>query len=380
MASRNASSCRASIFPSHWQAGLLAYERCSGSIQSTIFPFTSSPVSLGVAMTANIPEALMLLCQADGQVVTADRETVLLLNGNKPPEGKTVSEAALLSQFAEKVDCAELVALFESFVTNGQSATWLAVNCGLNKRRLSLRRLNGFQSVPLFAVELTAETVDQTEMVEMGRTTIRLIHDFKNQMGGIKLYAAYLKKRFAANPDVAEGLEIADKIVHTLNEMAENASLVVKLSRPVDLKLNEIQPASLVELAITQLQPKIVERQLKLETEFSEVPTLRLDSQQMLLALSALLARAIEVSPENARLALKLHCSERFVVLSIFDQGEQLTEEQRHSLFSLLTTERMNKSSLNLTLARRIIEAHEGTVAILAAFPTGSEVRMTFEI
>ena len=55
-------------------------------------------------MTANIPEALMLLCQADGQVVTADRETVLLLNGNKPPEGKAVPEAARLSQFAAIVD------------------------------------------------------------------------------------------------------------------------------------------------------------------------------------------------------------------------------------------------------------------------------------
>ncbi len=331
-------------------------------------------------MTANIPEALMLLCQADGQVVTADREAVVLLNGNKLPEGETVSEGAFLSQFAAKVDCAELVALFEGFVAKGHSAAHMPVSCGFNQRRLSLRRLNGFQSVPLFAVELSAETIDQTEMVEMGRTTIRLIHDFKNQMGGIKLYAAYLKKRFAANPDVAEGLEIADKIVHTLNEMAENASLVVKLSRPVDLKLNEIQLASLVELAITQLQPKIVERQLKLEMEFSDAPTLRLDSQQMLLALSTLFARAIEVSPENARLVLKLHRSERVVALSIFDEGEQLTEEQRQSFFSLLTTERMNKSSLNLTLARRIIEAHEGTVAILAAFPTGSEVRMTFEI
>ncbi len=331
-------------------------------------------------MTANIPEALMLLCQADGQVVTADRETVLLLNGNKTIEGKTVSEGALLSQFAATVGCAELVALFEGFVAKEQSSAQMPVSCGFNQRRLSLRRLNGFQSVPLFAVELTAETVNQTEIVEMGRTTIRLIHDFKNQMGGIKLYAAYLKKRFAANPDVAEGLEIADKIVQTLNEMVENASLVVKLSRPIELKLNEIQLASLVELAINQLQPKIDERQLKLETKFSEVPSLRLDSQQMLFALSTFLARTIEVSPESARLILKLHRSENVVELSIFDEGEQLTEEQRQSFFALLTTERMNKSSLNLTLARRIIEAHQGTVVILAADPIGSEVKLTLGI
>lgn len=322
----------------------------------------------------------MLLCQADGQVVTADRETVLLLNGNKSSEGKTGTEKTLLSQFAAKVDCAEITMLFEQFVTNEQPAAQMPVNCGFSKRQLSLRRLNGFQSTPLFAVELTAGATDQAAMEEMGRTTIRLIHDFKNQMGGLKLYAAYLKKRFAANPDAAEGLEIADKIVQTLNEMSDNASLVVKLSRPIELKLNDVSLASLVELAINQVQSRIDDRHLKLETEFGETPALRLDSQQMLLALSALLGRAVGASPEGARLVLKLHSFESTVALSIIDEGEQLTEEQKQSLFALLTAERMNKSSLNLTLARRIIESHGGTIVMLAALPAGTEVRITFGI
>jgi hypothetical protein len=62
---------------------------------------------------------------------------------------------------------------------------------------------------------------DQKLLLETGRMTSRLIHDFKNQMGGLKLYAAYLKKRFADQP---EGLEIADKIIQGLNTMAEQAA------------------------------------------------------------------------------------------------------------------------------------------------------------
>ena len=201
---------------------------------------------------------------------------------------------------------------------------------------------------------------------------------FQKPNGRLETVCAYLKKRFAANPDVAEGLEIADKIVQTLNEMSDNASLVVKLSRPIEIKLNDVQLASLIELAINQVQSRIDERHLKLEIEFGEVPLLRMDSQQMLLALSAFLGRAVEASPESARLTLKLYSVENAVVVSIIDEGEPLTDEQRQSFFALLTTERMNKSSLNLALARRIVEAHGGTVAMLATLPTGSEIRISF--
>ena len=66
---------------------------------------------------------------------------------------------------------------------------------------------------------------DDAMLRETGRLTSRLIHDFKNQLGGMKLYATYLKKRFAEN---AEGAEVAEKIIQGLNEMAEQAAWVSK--------------------------------------------------------------------------------------------------------------------------------------------------------
>lgn len=42
----------------------------------------------------------------------------------------------------------------------------------------------------------------------------RLLHDFRNQLGGLKLYAAWLKKSLANNTlDVPEGIEVCDKIL-----------------------------------------------------------------------------------------------------------------------------------------------------------------------
>lgn len=225
---------------------------------------------------------------------------------------------------------------------------------------------------------------EQAMLAEVGRATARLIHDFKNQLGGLKLYTAYLKKRFAAHPDLAEGLEIADKITQSVNEMTENANLVSKLTRAVELTRIETDFAALVEQTVSQIRQRAAERGLTIETNLAELSPdqklARLDSQQMILALGALLSRAVEVSRENGCVRLRLQSGADELQLSIFDEGEQLNDEQRQSLFSFATNERMNKNSLNLVMARRIIEAHGWRIVALAAEPTGTEIRLTIGI
>lgn len=225
---------------------------------------------------------------------------------------------------------------------------------------------------------------EQAMLAEVGRATARLIHDFKNQLGGMKLYTAYLKKRFAAHPDLAEGLEIADKIAQSINDMTENANLIGKLTRPVELKRTDCDFALLVEQSVSQFQPRLAERGLTLETDLAKSPpdqkAPQLDSQQMLLAVGALISRAIEVSPENGSLRIRLQIGEGELQFSVFYKGEELTEQQRESLFGFMTSERLNKNSLNLVMARRIVEAHNGQVVALADETSGTELRLTIGI
>ncbi len=339
-------------------------------------------------MTEMFPYALMFLCQPDGSIVTADRQAVSLFSYDgdlhSPDVLRQRAEELTVAGFAAKVSCSELVPIFESFAAGDQGSTQTLVNCGAQEYRVSLRRLNGFQSQPLIAIELNRQdeaSREQTMLIEVGRAASKLIHDFKNQMGGLKLYAAYLKKRFASQPELAEGLEIADKIAQSVNEMAENAALIGKLTRPLELKTTASDFRNLVEQVINQLQPQISERGLRLENDLTEpIPSLQLDSQQMLLALGSLIARSIAASPEGGTLKLLLRAENDELRFSIIDSGESLSSEQRQSLFDYLTDQRLNKTSLQLALARRIVELHGGQVAAMAAEPSGAELLVKFRI
>ena len=319
----------------------------------------------------------MVLCHFDGRVITADQEAIQLLGNFQSMEG----EGATISQIATNTNCAELNSLFERFIVDGQASAVSVTNYGNREWQISLRRLNGFQSKPMVVVEMRHFDQEQSAMANIGRAANRLIHDFKNQMGGLKLYTAYLKKRFAAHPDWAEGLEITDKIIHSLHEMAENASLITKLTRPLTLKLVEEDFVALVKQALDELQPQAAARGVTINAEFAVTQfRFSLDWQQMRVALQTLLVRAVDLSANGGKVNVVLQVGNSELLLSISNEGKSLSEQQRQSFFDFLTNERMNPTSLKLALARRIIELHGGRVAALAVEPAGTKILLTFRI
>lgn len=220
---------------------------------------------------------------------------------------------------------------------------------------------------------------NQTEeamLIEAGRMTARLVHDFKNQLSGLKLYAAYLKKRFAEQP---EGVEIAEKIIQNLNEMAENAAIIGRLTRPLELRCEDGDLANLVRQVGVELQMQAAARRVNVRMEFDDdLPALRFDLQHMHAALLTLVTRALLATSESSQVELALRAENAGVQLTITDQGAPLREEQHATLFAMLTNERINKAQLELALARRIIELHGGSIRARAAEPAGTlvEVRL----
>ena len=319
-----------------------------------------------------LPNTLMILCDSDGRIATADAGAAHLLSGAE-------TSAQTISDVAAKSRCAELAAIFERFAAGEQPFAKAVAVCGDADCEISLRRLNGLQSSPLIAVELnpvSASAREQEALLEVGRATNRLIHDFKNQMSGLKLYAAYLKKRFAGREDLAEGLEIADKIVQSLNEMTENSALIGKLTRPVEVRLLKEDLPTLVQQVIQSLSSQTAARRVEIVSSGDAV-YLPLDSQQMQSALKSLLTQAVDASPEGGTVTTAWRLDGNQALLSISDDGETPSEQQRQRFFDFLTNERLNKTSLGLALARRIIEAHGGTVEVLAT-PAGKTISIKF--
>ena len=60
---------------------------------------------------------------------------------------------------------------------------------------------------------LLTETHDAEALHELGRASVQVVHDLKNQINGLKLYATFLRKRMEKAERPADELETVAKLL-----------------------------------------------------------------------------------------------------------------------------------------------------------------------
>ncbi len=76
---------------------------------------------------------------------------------------------------------------------------------------------------------------DTAALEALGRAPVQVVHDLKNQLNGLKLYATFLRKRAARPERPSDELETIDKIIAGLERAAADTNALVRFGRPVEL-------------------------------------------------------------------------------------------------------------------------------------------------
>ncbi|MER3427491.1 MAG: hypothetical protein C4334_05230 [Pyrinomonas sp.] len=77
---------------------------------------------------------------------------------------------------------------------------------------------------------------DREALLELGRAFVEIVHDIKNQLGGLKLYVTFLRRKAVAEGRAADELEALDKLDSGLDRAAGELSVLVRCARPVALR------------------------------------------------------------------------------------------------------------------------------------------------
>ena len=65
---------------------------------------------------------------------------------------------------------------------------------------------------------------------------MQIVHDLKNQLNGLKLYATFLRRRIEKNERPGDEQETIGKLIQGLDRAADDLSTLVKYGQPVELK------------------------------------------------------------------------------------------------------------------------------------------------
>ena len=83
---------------------------------------------------------------------------------------------------------------------------------------------------------LLSESEDNDALRALGRASVQIVHDLKNQLNGLKLYATFLRKRMEKGERPADELETVNKLIAGLDRAARDVSMIVEYGRPLELR------------------------------------------------------------------------------------------------------------------------------------------------
>ena len=199
---------------------------------------------------------------------------------------------------------------------------------------------------------LKSEVTDSSTLEELGRASVQIVHDLKNQLNGLKLYATFLRKRMEKAERPEDERETVAKLIQGLERAATDMTTLVRLGRPVELRRSS--GVNLSNLLADASNGSGAVRRVAGETE-----TLagEFDAAALTEAFKAIHTGALSLSARGAEsgpleVYIKRDESESTPQALVEWRGLKTATDPFHSY--------AGSDALKMSLAAKIIEAHGG--------------------
>jgi two-component system sensor histidine kinase HydH len=201
-------------------------------------------------------------------------------------------------------------------------------------------------------------------LAAVGTLASSLAHEVRNPLNSINLQLVLLSRRVAkiGEPMQAELgalLDTARREIARLDGLVEEFLSLSSIDR---VSLTENQPEEVVREVVGLMTPVARDRNIAMDDETaSSLPRIPMDREKIKQVLINLVRNAIEAMPDGGILKLSAQYRDGHVVMEVADTGTGI--EPGVDIFDFFVTTKRGGTGLGLPIARRIVEAHGGSMS-----------------
>lgn len=209
-------------------------------------------------------------------------------------------------------------------------------------------------------------------MKSLGEMAAHVAHEIRNPLGGIKGYAALLRRDLGDHPDLQKMAAHIEEGTDNLNNLVNQ---ILQYTRPLQLHFEVTDLLTILEdirkhiLADENInRPDI---QIAIEAPFQHV-LLPIDIGYIKSAILNLIVNAIQAMPHGGNITLKVEKQTHQIILSVADTGLGISEENLHKLYSPFFTTKPEGNGLGLIEVQKVIQAHGGSIDVSSVLNEGT--------
>ena len=189
-------------------------------------------------------------------------------------------------------------------------------------------------------------------------------HEVKNPLGGIELFSGLLDEELvAASPDVAEARSHLTKIRRELHYLKRIVEDFLAFAKEQKLQVAPLDAKALLDSAAQHLAGEAEGKSVTLTVD-AEPATLSGDVSLLTSALVNLVKNAVQISTAGQQVTLRGRKAGERYVFEVRDEGPGIAADLQARIFEPFFTTREKGTGLGLPLARKLVDAHRGTLTL----------------
>jgi len=212
---------------------------------------------------------------------------------------------------------------------------------------------------------LETEVLHRERLSALGNMAATVAHEIRNPLNAISMGLQRLKMEFQPTEDMDQYSHLTELMlgeVHRLNSIVEQ---FLSLTRPVKI-IAEVFPLPEVLKELAALQDSDARRskvQIRVVAA-PNLPALKADPDLLTQVLLNLMINGLQAMPDGGTLTLEAKTSMVNFLIDVTDTGTGITPGNERRIFEPYFTTKAKDTGHGLTISRRIIEAHGGTITV----------------
>jgi K+-sensing histidine kinase KdpD len=256
----------------------------------------------------------------------------------------------------------------------------------LNKKEGAFRSedeqfIDAFSAHASIAIEnarLAQEMVQSERLSAVGRMASVIIHDIKNPMGTLRVYAQVMKKK-SGNEEAAH---LADEMIHQVDRFVNMTQEILDFTRGVSASnFAEVEFGDVMDGVLTFIESDLTKNHIQLIKNPKFKGKVMLDQDKMVRVFYNIASNARDAMPNGGSLTVTTEQDDGYVRTEFKDTGTGMPEEVRKRIFEpFMTYGKKHGTGLGMAIVKKVIDDHRGKIEIDSVMGKGTTIRISLPV
>ena len=201
---------------------------------------------------------------------------------------------------------------------------------------------------------------EQASLAQLGKMAAVVAHEVRNPLAAMRGALQVLSRRQTA---MTEDRRVLGDVVGRIDALSDVVHDLLLFARPRDPVLRLVSLAALVTETTELLRTDPQFADITTHVNLGDITCLA-DPEQLRLVLLNIFANSAQAMHGQGRISVTAELTTEGLALRIADEGPGLSQDARERLFEPFFTTKHRGTGLGLVTARRIVEAHKGTLEL----------------